>query len=84
MAIASLIILSATLSFWANPLTPAPWVLVIALCLMPLIRQKHIKQIKWRDDYSIGIEYIDQDHKKLLHLLNQFSIAFDYAQCEGV
>ncbi|PKH86161.1 hemerythrin [Colwellia sp. Bg11-28] len=50
--------------------------------MMPLIKQKHIKQIKWSKEYSIGIEYIDQDHKKLLHLLNQFSIAFDYAQCE--
>ena len=50
--------------------------------MMPIIRQKHIKQIKWSDEYNIGIEYIDQDHKKLVHLLNQFSIAYDYAQCE--
>ncbi|PKG83777.1 hemerythrin [Colwellia sp. 75C3] len=80
--ISTLILLSVILSFLTNPVSPTPWVLVIALCLMPLIRQSHIKQIKWSKEYNIGIEYIDQDHKKLLHLLNQFSIAYDYAQCE--
>lgn len=80
--ISILILLSVILSFLTNPVSPTPWVLIIALCMMPLIKQKHIKQIKWSKEYSIGIEYIDQDHKKLLHLLNQFSIAFDYAQCE--
>jgi hemerythrin len=60
----------------------APWLLASALLMMPFLRQKHIKQIKWSEEYSIGIDYIDNDHKKLLHLLNQFSIAFDYAQCE--
>lgn len=80
--ISILILLSVILSFLTNPVSPTPWVLIIALCMMPLIKQKHIKQIKWSKEYSIGIEYIDQDHKKLLHLLNQFSIAYDYAQCE--
>jgi len=59
-----------------------PWLLVPALLMMPFLRQKHIKQIKWSEEYNIGIDYIDEDHKKLLHLLNQFSIAYDYAQCE--
>jgi hemerythrin len=80
--ISSLILVSLLLSFLTNPVSPTPWLLLLTLCLMPLIRQKHIKQIKWSKEYSIGIEYIDQDHKKLLHLLNQFSIAYDYAQCE--
>lgn len=82
IVISSLILLSVILSFLTNPVSPTPWVLVFALCMMPLIKQNHIKQIKWSEDYSIGIDYIDQDHKKLVHLLNQFSIAYDYAQCE--
>lgn len=82
IVISSLILLSLILNFLTNPISPAPWLLLLTLCLMPIIRQKHIKQIKWSEKYSIGIEYIDQDHKKLLHLLNQFSIAYDYAQCE--
>lgn len=82
IVISTLILLSVILSFLTNPVSPTPWVLVMALCLMPLIKQSHIKQIKWSKEYNIGIEYIDQDHKKLLHLLNQFSIAYDYAQCE--
>jgi hemerythrin len=80
--ISILILLAVMLSFLTNPISPTPWILIAALCMMPLIKQRHIKQIKWSKGYSIGIEYIDQDHKKLLHLLNQFSIAFDYAQCE--
>lgn len=56
--------------------------IVPALFLMPFLRQKHIKQIKWSKAYELGIDYIDDDHKKLMHLLNQFSIAYDYAQCE--
>ncbi|QBG35664.1 bacteriohemerythrin [Litorilituus sediminis] len=65
---------------------PSPLVAVLpvapALMLMPMLRQKHIRQIKWSNDYNLGIDYIDEDHKKLVHLLNQFSIAYDYAQCE--
>ncbi len=82
LTISSLIFLSIIISALANPISPTPWILVLVLCMMPLIRQKHIKQIKWSDEYSIGIDYIDQDHKKLVNLLNQFSIAYDYAQCE--
>ncbi len=80
--IVSLLISAIILALWTDLTSPVPWILLITLALMPLIRQKHIKQIKWSEEYSIGIEYIDQDHKKLLHLLNQFSIAYDYAQCE--
>ncbi|GAA0810571.1 hypothetical protein GCM10009111_01720 [Colwellia asteriadis] len=80
--IVSLLVSAIILGLWSSLTNPVPWILIVALALMPLLRQKHIEQIKWSDDYSIGIEYIDQDHKKLLHLLNQFSIAYDYAQCE--
>lgn len=81
-AVITLMLMTMALAFFTPYSTLAPLLLVPALAFMPLLRQKHIKQIKWTDEYSIGIEYIDQDHKKLLHLLNQFSIAYDYAQCE--
>lgn len=80
--ITCLIISAITLGLLSDLTSPAPWVLLVALLMMPLIRQKHIKQIQWSEEYTIGIDYIDQDHKKLVHLLNQFSIAYDYAQCE--
>jgi len=80
--ITSLMMLAVVLGLWSDLSNPPTWILVVALLMMPVIRQKHIKQIKWCDEYNIGIEYIDQDHKKLVHLLNQFSIAYDYAQCE--
>ena len=82
IVITSLMVLAIILGLWSDLSNPSPWILVLAVLMMPIIRQKHIKQIKWSDEYNIGIEYIDQDHKKLVHLLNQFSIAYDYAQCE--
>lgn len=40
-------------------------------------------KIVWKDDYSVGIDSLDQDHKKLIALLNQFITAYDYAMSES-
>ncbi len=37
------------------------------------------QKIAWRDEFSIGISAIDDQHKKLLDLLNQLN-AFDHGQ----
>jgi hemerythrin-like metal-binding protein len=41
-----------------------------------MISTQDSKQISWRDEYSIGIPHIDDQHKKLLGLLNQLN-SFD-------
>ena len=32
----------------------------------------------WQDAYSVGVATLDDDHKKLIDLLNQFQTAYDY------
>jgi len=31
--------------------------------------------VEWKDEYSVGIDSIDQQHKKLLNLINQLQTA---------
>ncbi|MEA1889724.1 MAG: bacteriohemerythrin, partial [Pseudomonadota bacterium] len=33
----------------------------------------------WKEEYSVGIDSIDQQHKKLLSLINQLQTAVDYS-----
>ena len=56
------------------------WLLVVVLVAVPYIYnyKKSQKVLKWKDSYSVGIESLDLDHKKLLALLNQFNTAHDY------
>ena len=38
--------------------------------------------VEWKDDYSVGIDSIDHQHKKLLSLINQLQTAVDYSTGE--
>ncbi len=38
---------------------------------------KHKSRIEWRDSYSVGIEELDSQHRKLLELINEISDAED-------
>jgi hemerythrin len=38
---------------------------------------KHKPRIEWRDSYSVGIEELDAQHRKLLELINEISKADD-------
>ncbi len=46
-------------------------------------KKNHSNQLQWQNEYTVGIKHIDDDHKKLISLLNQFSIAYDYAMSES-
>jgi len=61
------------------------WLLVIFLVAIPYIYsyKKGSKVIKWKDSYSVGIESLDADHRKLLSLLNQFNTAYEYYMGES-
>jgi len=76
------IIFLGFLSSFSNPVS---WVLIGVLFLIPLLYKKseQSSQIKWKDEYSVGIAHIDQDHKKLISLLNQFAVAYDHAMDES-
>jgi hemerythrin len=83
MAIA-LIVVVIFLGFLSSFSNPVSWVLIGVLLLIPFFYKKteQASKIRWKEEYSVGITHIDQDHKKLINLLNQFTIAYDHAMSE--
>ncbi len=79
-SIIGLLIVAIGLGFLFGPTNPVPWILIAALVVIVLIyRQVTSKnQIKWKDSYSVGVDSLDEDHKKLILLLNQFQVAYKY------
>ena len=56
------------------------------LLAVPLINKWTTSRrfVAWRDDLSVGIGSIDDDHKKLLTLINNLQTAVYYPTGEGV
>lgn len=59
---------------------PVPWVLIALLVALPFIHKKLVSRqyVQWDDSLSVGIEVIDEDHKKLLGLINNLQTAAHY------
>ncbi|MCU7835939.1 MAG: bacteriohemerythrin [gamma proteobacterium symbiont of Taylorina sp.] len=59
---------------------PITWVLIAAVLVIPFIHNKVTanRYLTWKDEYSVGIEAMDNDHKKLLNLINQLQTASTY------
>lgn len=57
-----------------------PWFFVLAtIAVVALVRLRdRNKFVAWKEEYSVGIEAIDNDHRKLLKLINQFQTAVFY------
>ncbi len=53
---------------------------MVILVVVILIHNKLVKKryLAWEDRYSVGIKSIDDDHKKLIHLINNLQTAIDY------
>ncbi len=68
------------LGFLMGPTHPLPWIMLTILVAIPFIHNKMISNqyITWKDEYSVGIEAMDNDHKKLLDLINQLQTAVHY------
>ena len=83
-AVIGLIIVAIFLGFLSSLANPISWILIAVLIMIPMLYKKkgQDNQMQWREEYSVGITHIDNDHKKLISLLNQFSIAYDYAMSE--
>ena len=62
---------------YANPL---PWILLIAVAVIPYFSNaiECRKFVTWKPAYSVGIESIDNEHKKLLSLINTLQTAAHY------
>jgi hemerythrin len=82
--IIGLIIVIIFLGFLSSFSNPISWILIGALLLIPIFYKKSAEsnQIQWKDEYSVGITHIDRDHKKLIKLLNQFTVAYDHDMSE--
>jgi len=79
------LIVAVVLGLMAGPANPLTWLLVAILVLLPLIHRKltEKKYFQWKDEYSVGIESIDLQHRKLIGLINQLQTAVDYSTGES-
>ncbi len=75
------LVVGVILGLLAGPTSPITWILIAILVVIPFIHRKISSHqfVEWKDDYSVGIDSIDQQHKKLLNLINQLQTAVDYS-----
>lgn len=81
LALLLLIVITVILlGFMVSIYNPVSWGLIIVLALVPYIHKRVVANrfVEWKDSYSVGIEAIDNDHKKLLNLINQLQTAAHY------
>ena len=75
------LIIAVILGLVAGPDSPITWLLIAALLIVPYLHRKLSAKdyVEWKDEYSVGIDSIDRQHKKLLNLINQLQTAVDYS-----
>ncbi|WP_286266845.1 bacteriohemerythrin [Thalassotalea atypica] len=83
-AVIGLIIVTIFLGFLSSITNPVSWILIVVLLLISTLYKKAAsnKEMLWKEEYSVGVDVLDNDHKKLISLLNQFTTAYDYAMSE--
>ncbi len=64
---------------------PVPWIMIAILIALPYINKQLLARrfVAWNDNLSTGIESIDDDHKKLLTLINNLQTAVYYPTGEA-
>ena len=79
------LIVAVILGFMAGPTSPLTWILVAILIAIPFLYRKLTAKdyLEWKDEYSVGIESIDQQHKKLINLINMLQTTVDYSTGEA-
>jgi len=78
------LIIAVILGLLVGPGSPLTWFLIAALLIIPYVHRKLSARhyVQWKNEYSVGIESIDHQHKKLLNLINQLQTAVDYSTGE--
>jgi len=79
-----MLIIAVLVAVLAGPDSPLTWSLAGMVVLIPIVRRKYMdrKRIDWMDEYSVGIESIDEQHKKLINLINTLQTIVDYTTSE--
>jgi len=79
-----MLVTAAILGIMTSPTNPLTWLLIGLLLLLPLFHRKLTARqyVEWKDEYSVGIESIDMQHRKLLNLINNLQTAVDYSTGE--
>lgn len=75
------LITAAILGVVSSPSNPLTWLLVVLVVLLPFLHRKMTARqyVEWKDEYSVGIDSIDRQHKKLIALINSLQTAVDYS-----
>jgi len=75
-----LLIALIIIGFLSGISNPLPWISLVVLAAVILAHNKIVgsRYLTWKDSYSVGIDSIDNDHKKLIHLINNLQTAIDY------
>ena len=78
------LIVAVVLGLLAGPDSPLTWLLIAALLVIPYLHRKMSARnyVEWKDEYSVGIDSIDDQHKRLLNLINQLQTAVDHSTGE--
>jgi hemerythrin-like metal-binding protein len=78
------LITAVILGFMAGPTSPLTWLLVAILVAIPFVHRKLSQKsyLEWKDEYSVGIDSIDRQHRRLVNLINQLHTAVTYSTGE--
>ena len=79
--LAGTLLVAAILTFIALGVgNPVPWLLTASLIAIPVLMRRSENRlfVVWRDEYSVGVDSLDNDHKKLLTLINHLQTAVHY------
>lgn len=79
------LVIAIALGFLFGPGNPVPWVLMAVLFLIPVVHNRIVGQrfVAWDDRYSVRVSALDDDHRRLLHLINNLQTAAHYPTGEA-
>ena len=75
------LIVGSVLTFVAlGAASPFPWLFLVAIAAVVFWTRHRERSTfaEWKDEYSVGIAMIDEDHRKLVKLINKFQTAVFY------
>ncbi len=75
-----ILLVAMALGFMIGLSHPLPWLSLALLIGVVILAKKLTAQrfLTWDESYSVGISVLDEDHKRLLNLINQLQTAAHY------